>query len=135
MPDTDLQAALDTATVRTFRIPGVGRVRVEIGDEISRAVVIGRHAHGHAYPAYRVSVDGRTVMEGSDWGVPVDACTDDMDAMLSLLFWLGEDAQAEYAEDVALWVSTRRQVRDALTAPWREGDPREIVRAGYRGDL
>lgn len=130
-----LQAALDTATVRTFQVPGVGRVRVEIGDEISRAVDIGRYEHGHSYPAHRVSVDGRVVMEGADWGVPVHECTDDMDAMLSLLTWLDHVWEADLAEPISQWARDRRDLRDALSAPWREGDPRETVRAAYRGEL
>jgi hypothetical protein len=122
--DADLQAALDAATVRTFRVPDVGRVRVEIGDEISRDVVVGRHVHGHSYPAHRVSVDGRVAMEGADWGVPVGKPTDGMDAMLALLFWVGEDGEAEYAEDLALWVITRREVTPrSWAATPRGGSP------------
>lgn len=118
--------AIENATVRTFRVPGVGRVRVEIGDEVPRAVEYGRYVHEHTYPAYRVSVDGEVIMAGCDWGVPVATCTDDVDAMLALMFWLGEDGEAAYAEEIALWVGDRRELRAALSAPWA-GTWRETV--------
>lgn len=127
----DYAAAIDQATVRTFRIPDVGMVRVEIGDEVTRETVTGRFEHGHTYPAYCVSINGDVVMSGADWGVPVSRCTDDMDAMLDLLGWVARDQDDEWFE---LWVSTRQEIRAAITAPGA-GDPFEIARAGYRGEL
>lgn len=120
--------AIERAEVRTFRVPNVGKVRVEIGDEVTREVEYGRYAHGHTYPAYRVSVNDAVIMFGVDWGVPVHACIDDMDAMLSLLGWVeheveGQDVEFD-AEYLDLWVRDRCELRDALSAPgaghWRD---------------
>ena len=121
-------ALLDTATVRVFRVPGVGEVRVEIGDVARTSPVTG-----HSYPAYRVAVNGVTVMAGTDWGVPRHQAVDSMDSALSLLLWVSEgEEEASFDRDrLGLWVSDRRDLRDALTAPgvywrdavekWREG--------------
>ncbi len=109
-----------------FRVPGVGGVVVEIGD------VMRTGDFGHSYPEYRVTINGDVVDEGTDWGVPAHKATDDMDAALSLLFWIGHDMGNE---DLALWVSTREEIRNALRAPGRDEDPRAIVRAGYAGQL
>lgn len=121
--------AIDHATVRTFRVPDVGRVRVEIGDEVYREIATGRFEH--AYPAYCVSIGAQVIMSGADWGVPVARRTDDVDAMLNLLRWVAHEVRHDSIEQ---WVSTRQEVRAAITAP-DAGDPFAIARAGYRGEL
>lgn len=127
----DYAQAIDHATVRTFRIPDVGCVQVEVGDEVTRESVTGRFEHGCSYPAYCVNIDGDVVMSGADWGVPAYRCTDDVDAMLDLLGWVARDLDLE---ELDVWVSTRREIRAAITAPGA-GDPFAIARAGYRGEL
>lgn len=121
-------AEIEGATVRTFRVPGVGRVRVEIGD-----VSWTDPAFGHSYPVHRVAINGVTVMEGADWGVPRHRAVDSMDAALDLLFWVangsGDDEMdalptVEGRDELDMWVRDRRELRDAVTAPgvyWRDG--------------
>ena len=128
-----------------FRVPGVGKVVVEIGGTVRTEGVQGRYFHGHNYPACRVTVDGTVVIEGSDFGVPAHRATDDMDAALSLLSWVAvpgsevDERPAVMGDDDArqaleLWVSERQEVRDALTSPVRSGEARAVVRAVYAGE-
>lgn len=119
---TMVQRALETATVRTFRVPGVGHVRVEIGDELAHQARMGRP---HAYPAYRVALDGEPIAAGVDWGVPHHRCTDDVNAMLELLATVAWETGNDALER---WVGDRRDLRNALTDPWF-GGWREAVAA------
>lgn len=118
-----MDSALDTATVRTFRVPDVGMVRVEIGDGPTGF-------HGHTYPAHRVTIDGLVVKQGQDWGVPRGKCTDDVDAALSLLFWVAYDRGDD---NLGVWVDERIELRAALGSPLHDGwrDAVRYVREGY----
>lgn len=129
-----------TPTRYVYRVHGVGRVTVEIGDVVRREGDVGRFDHRHSYPEYRVAIDGNLIMEGSDLGIPAGKSTDDRDSALSLLFWAAyeeskRDDERFDAESLDLWVSDRQTVRDALRAPVRDTDPRAVVRAAYAGEL
>ena len=100
-------------TVRPFRVPDVGVVTVEIGDGFTLGT-------GYFCPAYRVSIGARLVWSGTDVAFPPDRCTDNVDAMLTVI----QRRVSQDQPELRRWVAGRRAFRfdmreNGMLGNWR----------------